>query len=141
VTVGGVDTASGVLDEGDEMLSRLRAEAVRVTAAVERGCHPSAIVCPSGQPIRRSHSVGVRRRTEDEPVVVVVPSDAGVSVGTDSEGRVDVWDEGVDVLVVSLACGADDSASDVNAWSSSGGSVLPRFDARRRMPAAARADR
>jgi hypothetical protein len=52
-----------------------------------------------------------------------------------------VGDEGVGVVVVSLATGPGDSASDVNACSSSAGSIRPRFDARRRMPAAARADR
>jgi hypothetical protein len=50
-------------------------------------------------------------------------------------------DEGVGVVVVSLAAGSGDCASDVNAWYSAEGSSRPRFDARRRMPVAARADR
>lgn len=77
------------------------------------------MVCPSGQPISRSHSTGVRRRTDAE-----VPGCDGL-VGPPGpvvpEGGVK-W------------------ANDVSADSSSVGSALPRFDARRRMPAAARAD-
>jgi hypothetical protein len=49
-------------------------------------------------------------------------------------------DEGARCRPPCRAGGGDDCAS-VNARSSSVGSVLPRFDARRRMPAAARADR
>ena len=85
---------------------------------VERVDHRAAIVQPSGQPIRRSHSTGVRRRTDE-----VAGRDrlVGPSGSVMSEGGVE-------------------RANDVNAASSSGGSILPRFVARRRMPRAARAD-
>lgn len=53
--------------------------------------------------------------SDDEPVMVVVPSDAGVSVSACSDRR-------------------------RNALSRSLGRLLPRFDARRKMPLAARAD-
>ena len=78
-----------------------------------------------------SVSTGVRRRTDEDGVVRV---GAGADVLSDGPH------EGVGVGVVSLAAGACDCASDVNAWPSSSGRILPRLDARRRMPVAARAD-
>jgi hypothetical protein len=49
--------------------------------------------------------------------------------------------EFLDAIGEAVDASGDCSDSLVNACSSSGGSIRPRFDARRRMPAAARADR
>jgi len=91
---------------------------VPLRADPERADQFSTTVQPSGQPIRRSHSTGVRRRTDEVPCGNGLIGPSGPVM---SEGGVE-------------------RANDVNAASSSGGSILPRFVARRRMPRAARAD-
>ena len=124
--------------------------------------HPGAIVQPSGQPMRRSVSTGVRRRTCDEVRQVAqcgspiswhthghdVALGDGLGVGRPAvvpevvEGSDAVRDEVVVGVVVSnsLSLSGEDAASDSSAASSCGGSALPRLAARRRMPLAARPD-
>jgi hypothetical protein len=108
------------------MLAGFGSEAAVVAAAVERGCHRVVIVQPSGQPISRSHSTGVRSAHRRQRLSPRCPRlGLPVAVGAVAGTGADIGDEGVDVLVVSLAGGSDDRASDVNARDELLGSSSP----------------
>lgn len=104
----------------DEVLAWLSPETSVVAARVERGRHSLTTVQLSGQPIRRSHSVGVRRRTVHAGDVVSLHE------------FLDATGEAVD------SCG--EAANCVNAVCNSPGNARPRFSLRLMIPAAARAD-
>jgi hypothetical protein len=114
-----LDDGDGEAVESAAVLSLAVDDPVAGVGRGERCGQVVAIVCPSGQPIRRSHSTGVNLLTDD------VTSGDGLSARP-----------GLPVVPESNR----DCANDVNAFSSSVGSARPRFDARRRMPVAARAD-
>jgi hypothetical protein len=155
------DREEGIVGDAsgdDKVLAGFGSEAAGVAARVERRCQSATIVQPSGQPIRRSVSsgvsrLGIRSSNSVAELPVVGPDGAGDDV-TGGDGLrvggppvmpevVEGPDDVVSGVVVSdaLAFSGEDCARDISIASISGGRDFPRFEARRRMPWAAVADR